>query len=81
MSLANSRLQVDTSTVATRDIALSLEDVGEVNRSKRLLGPLTHGSVYRMFQIGVEVQSVSIAAGRLVSRIKSALQPLVHESV
>lgn len=80
-AVANGRYQVYAGAVATGDVALSPEDVGEINSSKRLGGSLAHGGIHGVFQIGVEVESIGIAGGSIIAGVQFALQPLVHESV
>lgn len=68
-AVANCGYQVYAGAVAASDVALSPEDAGEINTSKRLGGSLAHGSINGMFQIGVEVESIRIAGGRIIAGV------------
>ena len=80
--LSDRSLQIYTSTVATRLVALASENVGKVHGTERFERPLAHSSINRVIRVRVEAKSVGIAAGRLVPFLfKSTLQALVHKSV
>jgi hypothetical protein len=80
-AVANGGSQIHASAVATSNVALSPEDVGEVDSSERLGGSLAHSSIHGVFQVGVEVQSIGVASSRVIAGFQFALQLLVHESV
>lgn len=83
LSISNRVRQVRDGASAASLVTLSLveaEDVGEIHSTPRLRA-LAHGGIHGMVGVGVEVESVGMAAGRLVSLVQTTLQVLVHESV